>query len=348
MKKNHNAIIVPEAAGAISPYIEQLNQRAKETERAFRAKNTLRAYNGQWALFLGWCEDQSAFVKWASTCLAKGMPTKPAPTDAVRLYLQACADGYDDRKPLKASSLSIARAAIRWVHVQAGLPLPTLDAKVARTWEGLLRTKGVKPNRKKPILDEELKTMVDVCDDSLVGLRDRALLLVGRTTACRRSELVAMHIEHLNNAAAGLVLQIPRSKGDQRAEGQQVIIPRSKNRTYCPVIALGEWLSASEIREGPIWRRILWNGEVSKEPRALTDQVVRTIVRKYLRIAGYDPSEYSAHSLRAGFVTAATLKKQSVPAIMQQTRHVKSDTVQIYVRYANPFDGNAASEMTDI
>jgi site-specific recombinase XerD len=53
----------------------------------------------------------------------------------------------------------------------------------------------------------------------LKGLRDRALLLLGFATACRRSELVALNVEDLEAVEVGLRVTIRRSKTDQEGQG---------------------------------------------------------------------------------------------------------------------------------
>lgn len=60
--------------------------------------------------------------------------------------------------------------------------------------------------------------------DSLLGRRDRALLLLGFAGAFRRSELVALDINDLETNRDGLTVQIRRSKTDQ--EGRKLGIPK--------------------------------------------------------------------------------------------------------------------------
>jgi integrase len=54
-------------------------------------------------------------------------------------------------------------------------------------------------------------------EPDLAGARDRALLLVGFVGAPRRSELVGLDFEHINDHPQGLVVTIPRSKTNQEA-----------------------------------------------------------------------------------------------------------------------------------
>ena len=67
----------------------------------------------------------------------------------------------------------------------------------------------------------EVKQLLATCPDDLAGLRDRALFLVGFAGAFRRSELVAIDVEHLRFDAAGVTIRIPRSKTHPRDRGRQ-------------------------------------------------------------------------------------------------------------------------------
>ncbi len=71
---------------------------------------------------------------------------------------------------------------------------------------------------------------------------------------------------------------------------------------------------------------------------AVNDLVKRAVAR-----AGLDSDAYSAHSLRAGFVTYAHLRGASDRAIAHQTRHRSLATVGTYVRVHQAWTDNAAT-----
>jgi predicted RNA polymerase sigma factor len=70
--------------------------------------------------------------------------------------------------------------------------------------------------------------------------------------------------------------------------------------------ALTVWLQAARITSGPIFRRV--RGSVVAE--ALEPQAVRAIVKRRAALARLK-GNYSAHSLRSGFMTEAG--RQNVP-----------------------------------
>ena len=182
----------------------------------------------------------------------------------------------------------------------------------------------------------------------LAGTRDRALLLVGFAGAFRRSELVALDAEDVAVRPDGVVLSIRQSKTDQEGAGAEVGLPYGENRLTCPVRSLEAWMQEGRISNGPLFRRIDRHGNVGNR---LSPASVDTIVKKYARAAGYlkenderDPSAptYSAHSLRAGFVTTAA--KAGVPewVIQRQTRHKDLAVLRGYIRVGDVLSENAA------
>ena len=95
----------------------------------------------------------------------------------------------------------------------------------------------------------------------MLGVRDRALLLVGFAGAFRRSELVSLNVRDLKFTNDGLTVTLRRSKTDQEGSGRKVGIPYGSSPETCPVRSLRAWLEASGIESGPVFRPInrLWS-----------------------------------------------------------------------------------------
>jgi site-specific recombinase XerD len=74
----------------------------------------------------------------------------------------------------------------------------------------------------------------------------------------------------------------------------------------------------------------------------LRERVVAAVQQAVDR-AGLDPARYSAHSLRAGFVTYAHLRGASDRAIAHQTRHRSLAILGGYVRVQQAWADNAAT-----
>jgi len=205
---------------------------------------------------------------------------------------------------------------------------------------GIRRELSVRPDRKAPATVDALTSMLAQVPETISGRRDRALLLIGFGGAFRRSELVAIDIEDLEETDAGVLVHVKRSKVDQEGAGREVGILRGTR--LCPVQALQDWLRAAAIDRGPIFRPISSAGLVGLS--RLTGGTVARIVKRYAEAAGLDPDCYSGHSLRAGFATAALDRGASLDAVARQLGHAKLDTTRVYDR-RSAFAGHAGRRL---
>jgi integrase len=205
---------------------------------------------------------------------------------------------------------------------------------------GLRRELGVAPHRKRPLLADDLRQIVAEIPDTLLGKRDRALLLLGFSGAFRRSELVALNLDDLEDNRDGLIVRIRKSKTDQQGEGRVVGIPQGADPLTCPLQALTKWREAAGIEVGALFRRVNRHGQVL--PQRLSAEGVALVVKRSVEQLGLDPSAFAGHSLRAGLATSAAAAGKSERAIMNQTGHRNLTTVRRYIRDGNLFRENAA------
>jgi len=307
---------------SLSTEILELHDVAKKHLANSKAANTKRAYRSDWTHFSEWCEKN-------------GLSALPAEPETLVYYITSLGE------TLKASSIKRKMVAISQRHETAGYDSPTKTVLVKGVWEGLQRTIGVKEEGKDAIWIDELRQIIQAIDPhTLIGIRNRALLVIGWAGALRRSELVSLDIEDISKTRDGLILHLNRSKTDQKGEGQEIALPYGSNPLTCPVRSLEDWLAASGITEGPLFRRIDRHGNMLGR---LTSQSVRLVVRKSCEAVGMDAKRYGAHSLRSGFCSTAAKAGKAEHQIMKQTRHKRSDSLQRYIRKANLFDDNAAS-----
>jgi integrase len=95
--------------------------------------------------------------------------------------------------------------------------------------------------------------------------------------------------------------------------------------------------------ETPLLRRMHKTGLPTENP--LSAQSVNLIVKRRVAAVGLEPEQYSAHSLRAGFVNEALRHGASTHAMMRQTGHSSPATVKIYARERDPLTGNALNDL---
>ena len=203
---------------------------------------------------------------------------------------------------------------------------------------GIRREHGTAVVQKAPVLASQIRSMAALADPAtLTGLRDRALLLLGFAGALRRSELVGVRVEDLEETPRGLQLTIRRSKNDQ--EGVGVSIPVIRGGEFCPVEAVKCWREAAGIDTGPLFRRVRRGDRLGAAP--LSPYAVALIVKKYTARLGLDPRGFAGHSLRSGFLTSAAMNRASLFKLREVSRHKSLNTLQVYVRQAEAFDDHA-------
>ncbi|CAO3460789.1 hypothetical protein [Azospirillum argentinense] len=322
-----NALVpVPDAGDALPVLrIEEVEQ-AREYADASRAASTRRAYASDWSRFTAWCSERN-------------IPPVPADPRLVAMFLSAeAAAGTSPR--------TVARrmAAIGYYHKQSGHQPPQRAPGAETLLEvlaGIRRTHG-KPAAKKAAADADILRDIlrAIPGDGLRATRDRALIAFGMASALRRSELVALRVEDLVRTPEGMRVTIARSKTDQEAEGVTIAVP--DGRRIRPVGLLEAWLSAAGITEGPVFRRMTKKDRVTNDP--MSDCAVARAVKHHAKAAGYPSADFSGHSLRAGFLTAAARAGASVFKMQEVSRHKSLEVLSGYVRDAELFRDHAGSE----
>lgn len=153
-----------------------------------------------------------------------------------------------------ASTITRRSAAIRYMHEIHRHASPTTDPEVLALVSGIRRTIGARIAQKAPVTAAPLAAKLGHCPDTLRRKRDRALLALGFSDAFRRSELVALEVQDLEETDHGLRVLIRRSKTDQEGRGHEIAILRGAKLRG--VEALRAWLAAASITNGPIFRRV--------------------------------------------------------------------------------------------
>ena len=274
-------------------------------------------------------------------CRARGVAMLPAHPTTVANYVGAMRGQY--------AASTIERRVATWsvLHEANEVENPCRSLLVRKSLKGL-RNEAPRPRRAQPLLmDDLLLVLEDIPSDSLIGLRDRALLLVGLTLGRRRSELAALEVEDLHRIdqpRRGYSVTIQRSKTDQEGRGQVCWLPRS-GRTTCPAAALERWLEAASITSGPVFRSVSSSGTVGER---LTDRSVSRIVARRAEEAGLEAEagrQWSGHSLRSGFATEQARRGKSTRSIARQGGwSPTSPVIHRYVHTSSPWEDNAVGE----
>nr|WP_294506232.1 hypothetical protein [uncultured Rhodopila sp.] len=143
------AALIPDHDGTLATARSAAGAYAGNTRRAYRAG--VRA----------WCD-------------RFGLPCLPGRAADVAAAFLAAGRG----RGLSVSTLTLRRAAIRYLHVAAGCPVPTAEAAVGETMAGITRhaaETGDTPARKLAATVAILRQILAPIGTDLAGLRDRAL-----------------------------------------------------------------------------------------------------------------------------------------------------------------------------
>lgn len=202
---------------------------------------------------------------------------------------------------------------------------PRVRELLAKTRRGYAK-RGAMPRKKPALTREPLESLLDTCDDSLTGLRDRALLLFAFASGGRRRSEVAMaSMENTRREGADFVFELQHSKTNQAGAD---LAENDKRITGTAASALAAWLRAAGIQAGPLFRRVRRGGVVG-EP--LSAAAVRDIVKKRCALAGVE-ADFTAHSLRSGFVTEAGRQGVPLGETMAMTGHRSTASLVGYFR----------------
>lgn len=211
--------------------------------------------------------------------------------------------------------VAVLSTAHRLKHLTNPCEQPAVRTVLSRAGRAAVK-RGERPRKKTAITLTELEAMLATCDDSLEGLRDRALLCFGFASGGRRrSEIAAADIRDLRRIGPqGFIYRLEHSKTQQA--GVTASSTPDKPVLERAALAMEDWLEASGIADGAIFRR-LWKQRVGP---ALSPAAVGEIVQRRARLAGLQ-GDFGGHSLRSGFVTEASRQGVALPAIMQLTEH---------------------------
>ena len=166
-KAEFSSIENPAQLPAVLDALDDPGQRATDFARASRSVATLRAYRADWSDFSAWCESVGR----------ERLPTDP---ETVGLYLAARA------RELKVATLRRRVASIAVANKLVGGRLDTRHPAIADVLAGIRRELGARASPKNAISVDELRAMLRKLPDTVSGIRDRVILLIGFAGAFRR------------------------------------------------------------------------------------------------------------------------------------------------------------------
>lgn len=232
----------------------------------------------------------------------------------------------------------------KWRGLPGAFASPALKSAIRLAVRAVPRQRRRKSA--KAVTSDVLAKMLATCaTESLRDLRDRAILMVAFASGGRRrSEIAGLRVEQLTieqpievedgPPLPSLAIHLGRTKTTSGDQDDTVYL------TGRPVEALYAWMAAAKIDKGSVFRGIGRWGTVSK--RALDPQSVNAILKQRAEMAGLDRGEFSAHGLRAGYLTEAANRGIPLPEAMEQSKHRSVQQASSYYNNATRRSGRAA------
>ena len=299
---------------------ELLANTLEKIEGAY-AYSTIRAYKADFGKFIEFCEE----------CNEGALPALPS--SIANFIIELSND--------KRSSAGIRRAlcGISTIHKLNRFADPTKDPDVTIEMRRMHRKLGRSSSQAGSINADTLDKLLLTTDDSIRGIRDRALLLVAYDTLCRRSELVSLQVKdvktNMKNGIEASSILLRKSKTDQDSTGKWLhLSPRAH-------LALVEWMK--ELPEGQEYLMVGIDRGARISGSSLNSGQVNRIYKRIARNAGLDElviEGISGHSMRVGAAQDLLNSGASMPIIMQRGRWSKSDTVMRYLEYSNSYSAD--------
>ena len=277
-----------------------INQLTLKCEGAYAPK-TLKSYAADLRGFGSWCRDRK--LCWF-----------PAEGDVIARYVdEVCA-------AFVVTTVRRKMAAIRFLHVMNDLPSPLDCAAVTLAYRRVMRRNRRQPNRAAPLTKDMLGKLLATCDDTLVGRRDRAILLLGFESLARVDEIVAIRVGDVD----GDRLLIPRSKSDIEGRGRFVRLSEETR------VAVGDWITVSGLGEGALFRRV--RGRYIGKSAMDTGSIGRMLRARQGLLDLGSGKLLSGHSFRVGGAQHLMKSGHSEIEIMLRGGWQKSETMVGYLR----------------
>jgi len=161
-------------------------------------------------------------------------------------------------------------------------------------------------------------------EDTVEGLRDRAILSIGLQVGLRRAEIAALTVGDLHQNRGYDSLRVVRKGGRRDA---LAINPQTAARLRAYLDRGGH----ADDFDGPLFRPLHHNGKRSAPRRAMHPDAIDRVVRKYVAALALGRG-YSAHSMRATFITTALENGAQLEDVQKAAGHRDPSTTKLYDR----------------
>lgn len=303
-----NALTTVETVAEIdADTLVRLESHARHAQGAY-ASNTERALRADVAAFTAWCS-------------SAGLASLPARPETVVQFVDAMS-------ATKAPA-TIRRyvSSISTLHRAAMHPNPAEALEVRLALKRMHRQRGRAQAQASPLTRNLVDRLLAIGGTKLRDVRNRALLAVAYDTLCRRSELVMLNCDDIEQGTGGDgTVLVGRSKTDQEGAGMVRFLAPDTMRH------LLAWIAAAEVKDGALFRAVDKGGHAGDR---LTDGDVARVFKGMALVAGIPPQDVqriSGHSSRVGAAQDMVRHGVELPAVMQAGGWRTAEMVGRYTR----------------
>lgn len=258
----------------------------------------------------------SGLRRWLTFAAAHQAPALPGKWETVVAYIDHLAENC------KYATIEIRVWAIARLHLAARLPSPTAIVDVSLAMRRVARQIGTAQKHARGAWLHHIFAMHAKTDQSLRGLRDKAMTLLAYDLSARESELMSLDVEDIVRTTNGNgIATIRRSKTDQTGRGAKAYVALDT------MDAIDAWCDAAEITTGAIFRSVNRWGTVG---RRLSPRALEYTAKRLARLASLAEG-YSGHSFRAGAAQEMIYSGLTIPPIMIAQRRVDERSLIPYL-----------------
>ena len=294
----------------MTKYTQDISDILNKLDGAY-APNTLRSYYADATAFVDWCHEQN-------------VDAFPVISETLKKYIEFM------KLQLRYSTIRRRISSLQRMNTLLGYQDQTQSEEIYLAIRRLKREKLSEQRQAVGINKDLLIKMIATQQETLAGVRNRALLSLGYDFLARRSELVALQCTDIQFISDGALRgTIRKSKTDQFGRGRLVFGSERSAKL------VRKWLRQKPKEIQPIFcainhRRCL--------DRAICDRNVNDIIKRgVVKVKTCErPSdlEVSGRSLRVGAAQDLLIKGFDLAAIMRAGGWSSPRTVSRYLRFS--------------
>lgn len=203
-----------------------------------------------------------------------------------------------------------------------------VDYNPISTDEGAVRFKTRNYSNTRALTKDEVKRMIEVIneDKTIVGLRNKIIILLLATTGMRREEIANIKLSDFSTYKENYIIEfIGKGLKDRMVVVADIIIKYIEDYLEMRGLSLqnkNKYLFVSHSS--------VTGSRDYKETRPITTQTVYRVVKQVAKKAGLDESSISPHCLRHTYITESLNADIPMEVIQDRVGHISSNTTKRY------------------